>query len=115
MDYTLTVNGVTQQYTGASVGGMGPGSGGQPPELPDGQQPPEKPDGSQAPGDNGQQPPEKPDGGDQQDRPQPPENGGQAPDGQPGESQDSQTEPSTQFTLTGDHHAFSGISDSSNS
>ena len=135
VDYTLTVNGVTQQYTGASAGGMGPGNGGQPPELPDGaqpgddqqsgqqppqndgQQPPEKPDGSQAPGDNGQQPPEKPDGSDQQDRPQPPENGGQAPDGQPGQdqSQDSQAEPSTQFTLTGDHHAFSGISDSSNS
>lgn len=66
--------------------------------------------------------PEKPDGDSaQQDRPQPPENGGQAPDGQapgtqPGQNQtqDSQTEPSTQFTLTGDHHAFSGISDSEN-
>mgnify|MGYP000917973948 CR=1 FL=1 len=127
------------------AGGMGPGNGGQPPELPDGQQPgdgsqpgqdgqqppqsdgqqpPEKPDGSQAPNTNGQQPPEKPDGDSaQQDRPQPPENGGQAPDGQapgnqPGQTQDqtqdSQTEPSTQFTLTGDHHAFSGISDSEN-
>ena len=143
VDYTLTVDGVTQQYTGTSAGGMGPGNGGQPPELPDGQQPgdgsqpgqdgqqppqsdgqqpPEKPDGSQAPNTNGQQPPEKPDGDSaQQDRPQPPENGGQAPDGQapgtqPGQNQtqDSQTEPSTQFTLTGDHHAFSGISDSEN-
>ena len=145
VDYTLTVDGVTQQYTGTSAGGMGPGNGGQPPELPDGQQPgdgsqpgqdgqqppqsdgqqpPEKPDGSQAPNTNGQQPPEKPDGDSaQQDRPQPPENGGQAPDGQapgnqPGQTQDqtqdSQTEPSTQFTLTGDHHAFSGISDSEN-
>ena len=143
VDYTLTVDGVTQQYTGTSAGGMGPGNGGQPPELPDGQQPgdgsqpgqdgqqppqsdgqqpPEKPDGSQAPNTNGQQPPEKPDGDSApQDRPQPPENGGQAPDGQapgtqPGQNQtqDSQTEPSTQFTLTGDHHAFSGISDSEN-
>lgn len=145
VDYTLTVDGVTQQYTGTSAGGMGPGNGGQPPELPDGQQPgdgsqpgqdgqqppqsdgqqpPEKPDGSQAPNTNGQQPPEKPDGDSaQQDRPQPPENGGQAPDGQaPGgqsgqtqdQTQDSQIEPSTQFTLTEDHHAFSGISDSEN-
>ena len=39
VDYTLTVDGVTQQYTGTSAGGMGPGNGGQPPELPDGQQP----------------------------------------------------------------------------
>ncbi|MGO5061114.1 carbohydrate-binding domain-containing protein [Lawsonibacter sp. LCP25S3_F5] len=93
VDYTLTVDGVTQQYTGTSAGGMGPGNGGQPPELPDGQQPG---DGSQ-PGQDGQQPP-------QSDGQQPPEK----PDG-------SQTEPSTQFTLTGDHHAFSGISDSSNS
>lgn len=38
VDYTLTVDGVTQQYTGTSAGGMGPGNGGQPPELPDGQQ-----------------------------------------------------------------------------
>ncbi len=131
VDYALTVDGVAQQYTGASSGGMGPGSGGQPPETPDGQQPgdgqqppqndgqqpPEKPDGNQAPGDSAQQPPEKPDGDDRQDRPQPPENGGQAPDGQapgtqPGQdqTQDGQTEPSTRFTLTGDRHVFSGIS-----
>ena len=127
VDYALTVDGVAQQYTGASSGGMGPGSGGQPPETPDGQQPgdgqqppqndgqqpPEKPDGNQAPGDSAQQPPEKPDGDDRQDeRPQLPENGGQAPDGQAGQAQtqDSQTEPSTRFTLTGDRHSFSGIS-----
>lgn len=119
VDYALTVDGVAQQYTGTSSGGMGPGSGGQPPETPDGQQPPEKPDGSQAPGDSAQQPPEKPDGDDRQDRPQLPENDGQAPDGQapgaqPGQAQtqDSQTEPSTRFTLTGDRHSFSGISTS---
>ena len=109
VDYALTVDGVAQQYTGTSSGGMGPGSGGQPPE---------KPDGSQTPGDSAQQPPEKPDGDDRQDdRPQPPENGGQAPDGQapgtqPGEPQDGQTEPSTQFTLTDDRRIFSGICNS---
>ena len=126
VDYALTVDGVAQQYTGTSSGGMGPGSGGQPPEMPDdqqpgdGQQPPEKPDGSQTPGDSAQQPPEKPDGDDRQDdRPQPPENGGQpgADQGQTQDSrtqdsrtQDSRTEPSTRFTLTGDRRVFSGIS-----
>ena len=128
VDYALTVDGVAQQYTGASSGGMGPGSGGQPPEMPDdqqpgdGQQPPEKPDGSQTPGDSAQQPPEKPDGDDRQDdRPQPPENGGQpgADQGQTQDSrtqdsrtQDSRTEPSTRFTLTGDRRVFSGICNS---
>lgn len=141
VDYTLTVDGVTQRTphlrrrhgpgNAASPGAprrasspvtAPPSQDGQQPPQSDGQQPPEKPDGSQAPNTNGQQPPEKPDGDSaQQDRPQPPENGGQAPDGQapgtqPGQNQtqDSQTEPSTQFTLTGDHHAFSGISDSEN-
>ena len=110
VDYALTVDGVAQQYTGTSSGGMGPGSGGQPPEMPDDQQPPEKPDGSQTPGDSAQQPPEKPDGDDRQDdRPQPPENGGQ-PGADQGQTQGSRTEPSTRFTLTGDRHSFSGIS-----
>lgn len=118
VDYALTVDGVAQQYTGTSSGGMGPGSGGQPPEMPDdqqpgeGQQPPEKPDGSQTPGDSAQQPPEKPDGDDRQDdRPQPPENGGQ-PGADQGQTQDSRTEPSTRFTLTGDRRVFSGICNS---
>ena len=115
MDYALTVDGVAQQYTGTSSGGMGPGSGGQPPEMPDGQQPPEKPDGSQTPGDSAQQPPEKPDGDDRQDdRPQPPENGGQ-PGADQGQTQGSRTEPSTRFTLTGDRRVFSGICNSENS
>lgn len=34
VDYTLTVDGVTQQYTGTSAGGMGPGNGGSPRSSP---------------------------------------------------------------------------------
>jgi hypothetical protein len=70
--YTLTVDGVVQQYTGNSSGGfggggrggMGGGQGDRPNGgdfQPDGQAPSEQPD-DQRPNDDGQTPPEKPDG-----------------------------------------------------
>lgn len=106
--YTLKVDGVVQQYTGNSSGGMGggprPGNDAngdrQPPdgEPPTGnQQPPEgeKPDG--------QQPPDLPDGT------QPP----QQPDSsQTPSDADGQVSGSTEFVLSDSVHTFSGISDS---
>ena len=114
VDYTLTVNGVVQQYTGRQSGGFDggrapEGSDGQtPPELPDGQTPPEKPDGA-----NGHTPPERPDEG--QSGKQPPENGQKPPmDGRPDGQQDggSTEQPSSLFTLSDSRHSFSGICDS---
>ena len=93
VDYTLTVDGVVQQYTGHGFGGFPGGGGGQPPELPDGQ----RPDGQQ-PGDfqpaDGQEPPQMPDG-QQFDGQEPPERpDGQRPDGQePPELSDGQERP----------------------
>lgn len=107
VSYTLKVDGEVQQYTGHAGGGFG---GGRPDfqlpegkELPEGQEPPQRPgDGGKPPqGSDGQRPSELPEG---QDRPQPPRDGqGQFPGGEAGE-------PSTDFTLTGSIHSFSGIS-----
>lgn len=107
VSYTLKVDGEVQQYTGHAGSGFG---GGRPDfqlpegkELPDGQEPPQRPgDGGKPPqGSDGQRPSELPEG---QDRPQPPRDGqGQFPGGEAGE-------PSTDFTLTGSIHSFSGIS-----
>ena len=107
VSYTLKVDGEVQQYTGHAGGGFG---GGRPDfqlpegkEPPEGQEPPQRPgDGGKPPqGSDGQRPSELPEG---QDRPQPPRDGqGQFPGGEAGE-------PSTDFTLTGSIHSFSGIS-----
>ena len=103
--YTLKVDGVIQQYTGNSFGGMGGGP--RPGDSSDGDRQP--PDGEPPAGH--QQPPEgeTPDG-------QPPErpDDGQGPQ-QPGSSQapdagSGQTEGSTEFTLSDSVHTFSGIS-----
>lgn len=112
-DYTLTVNGTVQQYTGHQGGGFGGGmppqmqDGQQPPELPEGMEPPQMPDQSQPlemPGDMvGRDPTAKPD-----DRQTPP--GGFH--GQPGDRSQAELEPSTLFTLSETVHSFSGISDS---
>ena len=116
-EYTLTVNGVVQQYTGHSAGEFEGGMGGQPPQPPEGQgappedlpEPPvgqmEFPEGGMGPSGA---PPENPAEGSA-----PP--AGQRPDGQtprmPGGRGDTLAEPSVKFTLTDTVHTFSGISD----
>lgn len=128
-DYTLTVNGVVQQYTGHQSGGMGGPGGGMPggdqalSQVPDDleswlESAQDVPDDVRAwledvleaqqgrpqepPTDNGQQP-------------QPPQDGQQPPQddaGQSGQGGDQQVQPSTAFTITQDSHTFSGITDS---
>jgi len=138
--YTLKINGVVQQYTGNLSGGFGPmggGFGGQPgqrPEMPeewDGQPPemPENWDGQrpEMPENWQGQPPEMPENWkDGEGRPprlpqvdgQPPEfreNGGRGQGGRPGMGmgmEQSNAEPSTEFTLTDAICSFSGVSDS---
>ena len=98
--YTLKVDGVVQQYTGTSSGGMGggprPGDGFEGDRPDESLQPPEgeAPEG---------QPPERPD---DSHRPQPPDNA-QDPGGN-----DGQVEASTEFILSDSVHTFSGISTS---
>ena len=103
--YTLKVDGVVQQYTGNSSGGFPGGAGGgfPPDDLPEGEfKPDQRPEGGFQPPEDGefQQPPED---GQQPptDRPERPEGGWRG-----GESAG---EPSQDFTLTDDIHAFSGI------
>ncbi len=103
--YTLKVDGVVQQYTGNSSGGFPGGAGGgfPPDDLPEGEfKPDQRPEGGFQPPEDGefQQPPED---GQQPptDRPERPE-GGWRGGGSAGE-------PSQDFTLTDDIHAFSGI------
>jgi len=106
--YTLTVDGVVQQYTGNSAGGFPGGHGGGPRpdepgefQPPEGMEPPQRPEDSQEPPElpDGQEPPEKP-----AERPERPESG------RPFDSEPV-GEPSREFTLTNDIHAFSGITD----
>lgn len=113
--YTLTVDGVVQQYTGSQSGGFGGhmgGGQGQPapdnmPEPPDGQEPPSRPEGEFKPDGlpDGQEPPQ---------RPELPE-GQEPPEGfqgsRPGE-QPISGGGSTEFILTDTAHSFSGVSNS---
>lgn len=100
VSYTLTVDGVVQQYAGhagAGFGMGGPGGDFRPPEgepprrHEDGEEPPQLPDGQR---------PELPEG---QKRPQRRQGDqGQPPEGEEGE-------PSADFVLTSGIHSFSGI------
>ena len=97
-DYTVTVNGEVQAYTGYAAGQPGGQPGGH--------------------GEEGQRP--QPPEGDSQP-PEPPQDDAQRPDLPPEEAQqsggerDSMVQGDTRFTLTEDRHAFSGVSDSAES
>ena len=111
--YTLTVDGVVQQYSGnmaGGFGGMGGHGGGLPPSG--GQRPPEMQPGGQRP-EGGEQPserPQRPDGEGRDDGQRPPfSTGGQNGGGT------LETEGSTEFILTDTVRSFSGISDSAQS
>ena len=124
-DYTLTVNGAVQQYTGHAAGGFGGGMGGQPPQPPEGQGTPpdlpEFPDGQMEPPDGGTEPPDRPpespalESAPPDGQPEPPGRAEEPPDGQPhrmpGGRGQTLAEPSVSFTLTDTVRAFSGISD----
>ena len=106
--YTLSVDGVTQQYTGNTAGGFNGGRGG-----PAGQPPEDASDPQE--GWEDRQPPQRP-----EDNGEPPQDGGERPDQRPGEADGQPPQPenqgtgtgSTQFTLSDQIHSFSGISDS---
>ena len=117
--YTLTVNGVVQQYTGNSIGFPG---GGMPPE---GMERPERPEGFEMP--EGMKPPEGMEFPADGQRPEPPEgmeppkdfDAGRKPDGdfpggtsRPGMEQAAAATGSTEFILTKERRTFSGVSDS---
>lgn len=104
--YSVYVDGIQQQYTGAGGGMMGGGFGG---TKPDGE-PPALPDGTEWDGDR----PQRPEDG---TAPTPPEDGtaptrpeGASGQGSRGGNAGSMAEPSSVFTLTDTSKAFSGVS-----
>ena len=102
--YTLTVNGVVQQYTGNSIGFPG---GGMPPT---GMEHPKPPEGFEMP--EGMKPPEGmefPKDFEAGQQPNIPFPGGSS---RPGTEQAAATTGSTAFILTKENHTFSGVSDS---
>lgn len=117
--YTLTVDGVVQQYTGSQAGGFGggprPGAEGElpenRPEPPDDWEPSNRPEGAFRPNDlpEGQAPPQSPDVPKDEE---PPEG---LRSGRPGDGQRDLLptgEGSTEFILADTVHSFSGISGS---
>ena len=136
VDYTLTVDGVTQEYTGhqsggfggGAPGGMGGGPGGNMMEIPDGLES-WLSSAQDVPDDirtwlegllemqNSQ--PGHPDGGTGEaatppEGQEPPQDNGQSGRGDPGagETEAASGEASTLFTLSGGVHSFSGVTDS---
>lgn len=105
--YTLKVDGVVQQYTGTTSGGIGDGprpenGAGGDRQPPDGELPAGDPQSPEESGQtDGQQPPERPEDG---QRPQQPDASFDSPSG------GSQAEGSTEFILSNSTHTFSGIS-----